>query len=59
MQPDIRIMLCTGYVQQERLNHMLAAGLCGFVPKPLGPKEYLASVRAALAEADEEIALAD
>ncbi len=49
MRPDVRVMLCTGYVQQERLNHMLDAGLAGFVQKPLGPKEYLASVRAVLA----------
>lgn len=48
LQPDLRVMLCTGYVQQERLNHMLEAGLCGFVQKPLGPREYLQSVRAVL-----------
>lgn len=51
LRPDVRVMLCTGYVQQERLNHMLEAGLCGFVQKPLGPQEYLASVRAVLAQA--------
>jgi CheY-like chemotaxis protein len=49
LKPDLRVMLCTGYVQQERLNHMLEAGLCGFVQKPLGPREYLESVRAVLA----------
>jgi DNA-binding NarL/FixJ family response regulator len=43
-------MLCTGYVQQERLNHMLEAGLSGFVQKPLGPREYLQSVRTILAQ---------
>ncbi len=50
LQPNLRVMLCTGYVQQERLNHMLEAGLAGFVQKPLGPREYLQSVRAVLAE---------
>jgi CheY-like chemotaxis protein len=50
LQPNLRIMLCTGYVQQERLNHMLEAGLSGFVQKPLGPREYLQSVRAVLAQ---------
>lgn len=49
LQPAQRIMLCTGYVQQDRLNHMLGAGLCGFVQKPLGPAKYLESVRAVLA----------
>lgn len=51
LRPDVRIMLCTGCVQQERLNHMLEAGLCGFIQKPLGPKEYVASVRTVLANA--------
>ncbi len=38
-------------MQQERLNHMLAAGLTGFIQKPLGPKDYVSRVRAALAGA--------
>lgn len=49
LQPNVRVLLCTGYIQQERLNHMLEAGLSGFVQKPLGPREYLQSVRAILA----------
>lgn len=48
-RPDARVLLCTGYVQQDRLKHMLEAGLCGFIQKPLGPKEYVTSVRAVLA----------
>ncbi len=48
LRPDVRIMLCTGFIHQERLNHMLAAGLSGFIQKPLGAKEYLAAVRKAL-----------
>ena len=51
LRPDVRVMLCTGYVQQERLNHMLEEGLAGFVQKPLGPQQYLASVRKVLAAA--------
>lgn len=51
IQPDVRVMLCTGYVEQERLDGMLAAGLCGFVQKPLGPSQYLGSIRAVLAQA--------
>jgi CheY-like chemotaxis protein len=58
LQPDLPVIICTGYVQQERLNHMLEAGLCGFVQKPLGPREYLASVRLVLADADEDAVLA-
>lgn len=51
LRDDVRVMLCTGCVQQERLNHMMEAGLCGFIQKPLGPKEYVNSVRAVLANA--------
>jgi CheY-like chemotaxis protein len=51
LRPDVRVMLCTGCVQQERLNHMLEAGLCGFIQKPLGPREYIGSVRTVLANA--------
>jgi CheY-like chemotaxis protein len=51
LRPDVRVLLCTGCVQQDRLNHMLEAGLCGFIQKPLGPQEYVASVRAVLANA--------
>lgn len=54
LRPDVRVMLCTGYVQQERLNHMLEAGLAGFVQKPLSPQDYLISVRAVLAQASNE-----
>ena len=48
LRPEVRVMLCTGFVHQERLNHMLDSGLCGFIQKPLGAKEYLAAVRNAL-----------
>ncbi len=51
LRPDVRVMLCTGCVQQDRLNHMLESGLCGFIQKPLGPQEYVSSVRAVLTDA--------
>ncbi len=49
MQSDVRVLLCTGFIAQERLDAMLEAGLCGIVQKPLGPQQYLESVRAVLA----------
>ena len=51
LRPDVRVMLCTGFVQQERLNHMLSAGLCGFIQKPIGSEQYLKAVRVALQDA--------
>lgn len=51
LRPDVRVMLCTGFVQQERLKGMLDAGLCGFIQKPIGSEQYLKVVRTALQEA--------
>ncbi|MEP6810423.1 MAG: response regulator [Chthoniobacterales bacterium] len=48
LRSDVRVMLCTGYVQQERLNHMLAGGLAGFIQKPIGATDYRAAVHNAL-----------
>jgi CheY-like chemotaxis protein len=48
LRPEVNVMLCTGFVHQERLNHMLEAGLRGFIQKPIGSEQYLAAVRAAL-----------
>ncbi|MDQ2919652.1 MAG: response regulator, partial [Verrucomicrobiota bacterium] len=58
LQPDLPVMLCTGYVQEERLNQLLSAGLCGFVQKPLDPRQYLSSVRAILADDEPKTATA-
>ncbi len=49
LKPDLRVMLCTGYVHQERLTHMMDAGLSGFMQKPLGSQQYLERIRDVLA----------
>ena len=51
LDPKLRVMLCTGFVQKERLDRMMSEGLSGFVQKPLGPQQYLSSIRAVLAKA--------
>lgn len=45
LRPDVQVMLCTGYVHRERLNHMLAEGLCGFLQKPVSSEQYLSAIR--------------
>lgn len=50
LRPGVMVLLCTGFVQQERLNHMLEAGLIGFLQKPIGSQQYLNAVRSALVE---------
>lgn len=51
LRPDVRVMLCTGFVHQERLNHMLAEGLCGFIQKPVSSEQYLHAVRSVFQKA--------
>lgn len=48
LRADVKVMVCAGFVQQERLNHMLSEGLCGFIQKPIGSEQYLKAVRTAI-----------
>ncbi len=56
LRADVRVMLCAGFVRQERLDHMLAAGLCGFIQKPITSEEYLKAVRTVLQDGPPVIA---
>ena len=46
--PDMPVLLTTGFVARERLEAMLAAGLTGFMPKPVPGDELLAQVAATI-----------
>ena len=37
IRADIPVVLCTGFIQQDRLHEMMASGLCGFLRKPVSP----------------------
>ncbi|MFL6594110.1 MAG: response regulator [Chthoniobacterales bacterium] len=43
---DLRVLLATGFVLENRLRTMLADGLCGYIRKPLPPDEVLAALDA-------------
>jgi CheY-like chemotaxis protein len=45
---DIPVVLCTGFILQERLTQMMASGLSGFLRKPLAPNEIVQVVRSTL-----------
>jgi CheY-like chemotaxis protein len=45
---NIPIVLCTGFITQERLTGMLGEGLNGFLRKPVPPDELLAVVKSTL-----------
>lgn len=49
--PQLPIVISTGFIAQEKLNRMLAAGLAGFIRKPLPPEEYVRHIRSILEKA--------
>ena len=48
---NIPVVLCTGFILQERLTGMLGQGLNGFLRKPVPPDELLAVVKSTLQRA--------
>lgn len=48
VRPDIRVILSSGYNEQEALSRFMGKGLKGFLQKPYGPKELLAKVQSVL-----------
>ena len=50
--PNLPVVLTTGFIARELLDKMLAAGLAGFIRKPLPPDEFVAHVGSILGKAD-------
>jgi DNA-binding NtrC family response regulator len=50
IRADVTVLLCTGFIQQERLERLMSSGLAGFLRKPIAPDEIVALVRRTLAE---------
>ena len=48
IRPDVPVMLCTGFIQNDRLERLMSAGLSGFLRKPFAPDEIAGQVRAIL-----------
>jgi CheY-like chemotaxis protein len=48
INPDVVVLLSTGFIAEERLDRMLSAGMAGFLRKPHGPDELVANIRAVL-----------
>jgi CheY-like chemotaxis protein len=45
---NIPVVLCTGFILQDRLTELMSAGLTGFLRKPVPPDELLSVVRSTL-----------
>ena len=48
IRADIPVILCTGFIQSERLKALMKAGLTGYLRKPLAPDEIVSNVRSIL-----------
>ncbi len=48
IRSDLPVLLCTGFIQEERLKRLLKAGLAGFLRKPIAPGEIIGVVRSTL-----------
>jgi CheY-like chemotaxis protein len=48
IRADVPAILCAGFIQQERLNQLMAGGFSGFMRKPIAPGEMIAFVRSTL-----------
>ena len=48
INPDVPVVLSSGFAEQARLQSMLARGLRGFIPKPYTHQKLLSQVRSTL-----------
>ena len=48
VEPDIRVILSSGYNEQEAMSRFNGKGLKGFIQKPYGPRELLAKIQSTL-----------
>jgi len=48
LNPDVNVVLSSGFAEQHKVSAMLAQGLRGFIPKPYTAEKLLTQVRSAL-----------
>ncbi len=48
LDPKVKVILASGYPEQEATGQFAESGLSGFIQKPYTPDELLASVRAVI-----------
>ena len=46
IRSDMPVILCAGFIQQEKLDRMMSSGLAGLLRKPVAPGEIAEHVRA-------------
>lgn len=48
LNPEVNVVLSSGFAEQSKIGSMLAQGLRGFIPKPYGREKLLEQVRSTL-----------
>src|SRR5438552_179902 len=48
LNPEVDVVLSSGFAEQNKINSMLGMGFRGFIPKPYSSKKLLAQVRSTL-----------
>ena len=48
IDPDVQVVLCSGYNEQEAINHFTGKGLAGFIQKPYDIQTLIAKFRQVL-----------
>jgi CheY-like chemotaxis protein len=48
LNPDVNVVLSSGFAEQQKVSAMLGQGLRGFIPKPYTREKLLSQVRSAL-----------
>ena len=48
IRSDVSVVLCAVFIEQEKLDRLMSAGLAGYLRKPLAPDEIVSHVRSTL-----------
>src|SRR5713101_2785134 len=52
IRPEVRVILSSGYNEQDTISHFQGKGLAGFIQKPYRPTQLIEKVREILAQTD-------
>lgn len=55
MNPDLAVLLNTGFIEKHRLERMMADGLAGFLRRPYQPSEVIEQIESVLAGRREQV----
>jgi CheY-like chemotaxis protein len=48
IRSDMPVIMCVGFMEEDRVEHLISTGLAGFLRKPIAPDEIVSHIRATL-----------